>query len=304
VRTSLTNHHPGSNQRGVSDAHLEHYIETAAGQQRFCEYQFLKGDEVLSRSTHYGDGNRFVDIQFDNKETTRQKQINVNPHYFMEQKSERRQVPDPLLRFYVGREPLHKALLTKAKPLGEGKVMGRECNVFLFPQVRWGRPQDQVYFLDKETSIPLKVETYWDEAARLRNDPMGVWTAESLDQDQGYYLPHNSTGITFGPDKAPAYTNQFKVESVVFNKEYPASTFWPTFQPGVNVFDSVNPGATKVSDETKVKPPVVNSPTVSVVAAPPIEAVPPSDSTPMIALGLGVAVLFVGVFLWWQRARS
>ena len=260
VTTAITNHVAASSSKQVFDTVEEHYIETAAGQ-RFCDFRGVKSGsgKVVARSAHFGGGRKFADISFVPENPEVQQSISIKRQYWMEESSDRRQLPAPLLFLYVGREPLYEAL-PKAQSLGKGEVMGRECNVFLFTQVRWSIPQDQVFYLDKITSIPLKVESFRDKESREKNEPLGVWTAKSLDKIQGHFAPLKSTQTAYSKDGSLSLTWDFTVNSIAFNEEYPASTFWPAFQPGVTVLDGISnksyvvPGARRRRKTSKKRP--------------------------------------------------
>jgi hypothetical protein len=299
TRTRTLIHNQDKN-TGVSqdfDTLSEHYIETATGR-RFYEFRALKGDEIVQRSLHYGDGTKFADVDYRPDDPETQNAIFINRQFWMEGRNDRRQVPQPFLYLYVGREPLHEAL-PKATHLGQDKVIGRECEIFLFPQVRWAVTQDQVYYLDKATSIPLRVESYRDTSARERNEPISSWTARSLDEVQGHFVPLNSSQVSYNKEGAEDLTWDFKVESIEFNKDYPNSLFWPTVQPGTTVFDSImnkmseTPGQRKSDVKQSEK-----------AIAQPIYADPPRDWTATassVSLVLGAAVLLTGTVLWWRR---
>jgi hypothetical protein len=284
----------------------EHYIETQAGQ-RFLEIEFLGvRDKLVKREIHYADGTRFADLNFKIEEPTVQDMIQINRQFHRESKSDFKLVPIPLRFFHVGREPLQKAVL-KGQELGPSKVMGRDCEQFLFPQVRWPVPQDQVFFLDRLTGVPLKVEAYRDAEARERKSPMWVWTVESLKTTDGRHLPAKSTMVSYGSGQSRMASALSVLESVEYNKDYPASMFWPKEEPGVTVFDTVADTVRDVpkaeTAEAKTSPPAVSpdsSSTTTTVM--PIEAVPPTDSTPLYFFGGGLAVLLVAVFVW-RRGR-
>jgi hypothetical protein len=285
----------------------EHYIETQAGQ-RFLENEFFNPrGKLVSRDIHYADGTRFADLNFKHEHPTVQDMIQINRQFHRESKSDFKLLPTPLRYFYVGREPLHKAVL-KGQELGSARVMGRDCEKFLFLQVRWPVPQDQVFFLDRLTGVPLKVEAYRDAEARERKSPMWVWTAESLKTTDGRHLPSRSTSVAYGPGQSKIYSHSYSLESVEYNKDYPASLFWPKEEPGVTVFDTIADTVRDVpkaeTAEAKTSTPAVSpdSSPATTTTAMPIEAVPPTDSTPLYLFGGGVAVLLVAVFVW-RRGR-
>lgn len=299
VRYEITNHEADAKSTPAFNTVVEHYIETATGR-RFGELRAIKSGTVTARFSHYADGSKFADVNYIPDNPDVQSAVMIKRHYFTEERSDRKQIPQPLLFLYVGREPLHEAL-PKAQFLGKGEVIGRECNAFLFPQVRWDVPQDQVFFLDQATSIPLKVEAYRDAASRAQKEPMWVWTARSLDEVQGHFLPLKSTETAYGEDRNSAFTWDYTVDSIEFDKVYPAKTFWPTIQPGVTVFNEIT---AKVSEAPGARKATTNAKKDVATSAPPIRATPPSDWSSLASttvLGLGCAVLLAGCVLWWQR---
>jgi hypothetical protein len=276
-----------------------YYIETAAGQ-RFSEFQGLKSGKVMSRSSHFGDRSRFADVNYSSENPDLQQTIYINRQYWMEDRNDRKQLPHPLLFMYVGRDPLHEAL-PKAQDLGKGEVLGRECDVFLFSQIRWSFPQDHVYYLDHATSIPLKVESFRDKPSRDKKEPIWVWTAQSFDKVQGHLVTRKSTEIAYGKEGAPLITWDCNVESIEFDKDYPASTFWPTFQPGVTIFDAT---ADKIHQVPGAKQAASDAMKEAATSAQPIQATPPRDWSSLASnttFALGCAIVIIAGLLWWRR---
>ena len=225
----------------------------------------------------------------------RQKFVVIKRTYSQEDQGDKMNRPNPIDLLYVCREPLHVAL-SKAESLGSDRVLDRDCDVFLFRGLRWRAPQDHVYHLDRATSIPLKVESFKDQAARDIRQPSWVWTAESLDQVQDHFITLKSREVMSNPQ----FTWKLQVESVAFNKDYPSSTFWPVLQPGVSVLDSISkksyrvPGGDRTNSDAKEQP----------SDARPVQAIPPQGYLSVVStvsLGLGLAVFFVGISLWWRR---
>ena len=213
----------------------EHYIETALGQ-RVCDVTHLRDGLPTKHYTYYDQGSRCAEVAYSKDDLKAQQSVTIKRVYRTEdQMGDRAERPQPLQVLYVGREPLHKAL-TKAKSLGESRFLDRDCDVFLFEKVRWVSPQDHVYYLDRETSIPLKVKSFKDEASRQKQEPLWVWKAQSVDKVQGHAVPLKSELTTPLAGTASPYVWKYEVKSVEFGKEYPESTFWPTIQPGVDVF--------------------------------------------------------------------
>jgi hypothetical protein len=281
------------------DAVEDHYIETAIGQRK-CDSRYLKSDKVVNRLTHYSDGTKCADVNYSKDDLEHHELVVIKRQYFMEDRGERMERPEPLRLLYVGREPLAKAL-PKATYLGEDQVLNRACDRFLFAQVRWEIPQDHVYYLDKATSIPLKVESYKDQATRDAKKPLWIWTAESLDKVQEHFVPLKSRMTAYGEESEPTYTWNYHVQSIEFDKDFPPSMFWPTIPPGVTVMDTISnkryqaPGADAGSPATK---------SISAKTTQLIEATPPSDWSAVFSSALfvlGAAAFVVGGLLWWRR---
>lgn len=299
VVTKIIKRRTGEKRPISFDSTDEHYIETAVGQ-RYCDDRLRLGDKVVGRSAHFGNGSRFANVTYYDQDTSLQKVVEYRRSYWKEETGSRKEIPGPIRFLYVGHEPLNKSL-PKAEYLGKGKVIDRECEVFLFAKVPWLVPQDQVYSLDAATGIPLKVESFQDRSAREQNQPMWVWTAESLDKVKGHYVTMKASQISYGADHEPQLIWEQSVESVAFNRDYPATTFWPTPDPGVTLMDSTK-GTITEAPGVKKAPPAAKSGTASTTT--PAQAIPPSDWTSYtspVMLGLGVAILIGAVLIWWRR---
>jgi hypothetical protein len=278
---------------------VEHYIETSAGQ-RFLDTRGMKDGVVVNHYAHYGEGGTFTDVNYNPKEVEKQLSVYKTNHFFMEDLSDRRQVPPPIFYLYVGRKSLHEAL-PMADYLGTSECLGKECDLFLFKQVRWVVPQDQVFTLDKKTSIPIRVENYRDEASRDKKLPLLTWTAKSLDRVQGYDVPIKSSVVQYGSDGSPDFQWDIEVNKIKFNESYPESTFRPILQPGVVVLDGAVNKAYKTPEAAPTK--TEGSPSTSAVVQP-VQATPPGNwSTTYSAASLifGTALVIAGVFAWWRR---
>ncbi|MFI5454391.1 MAG: hypothetical protein ACHRXM_02980 [Isosphaerales bacterium] len=191
--------------------------------------------------------------------------------------------------------------MPKALYQGTDKVLNRECDVFLFAKVRWIFPQDHVYYLDKSTSIPLRVVSYRDQAARDKNLPLWVWTAESLDKVQEHFVPLKSRMISYTEGQEPSFEWSYRVLSIEFDKDYANSTFWSTLQPGVGVIDTITSKGYEVPGGKKEAAAAKDS---EAATAQPIEAVAAGDwatIAPWVSLVLGCVILMTGGLLWWRR---
>jgi hypothetical protein len=277
----------------------DHYIEVSTGQ-RACENLFLKLQNVEKRYSHFSDGFRCADVMSEEGNPDRQQSVFIKRQYWGEDRSDRMERPEPIQLLYVCREPLHKAL-PRAAFVGTETVLDRECDVFLFRRLRWEVPQDHLYYLDKRTSIPLKVESFRDEAARKGKQPMWVWTAESLDNVQGHFVPLKSLMVRYSNTFEPKITWKSEVLSIEFDKDFTSSTFWPTIQPGVSVHDYISgkhyrvPGREGTVSVNEKKAATIGQPIVAIQPTSWVRIIP------SISLGLGLSVLLTAAFLWLRR---
>ena len=277
----------------------EHYIETSVGQ-RYLDFRGVKDGVLVVRSTHYGENGTFTDVNYGRKDVEKQQSVNKTKHFYLEDSTDRRQVPSPLLYFYVGRKSLYEAL-PKADYLGTGECLGKECDLFLFKQVRWLVPLDQVFTLDKNTSIPIRVDNFRDAVSREKKLPLNTWTAKSLERVQGHDLQLKSSLVQYGTDGRPVFQWDFEVKRIKYNESYPEATFRPILQPGVTIIDDTT---NKISRTPRavVTPEAGQQSNAAIVQA--IQATPPGVwSTTFSAVGLvfGAALVIVGVFGWWRR---
>ena len=278
----------------------EHYVESRAGG-RYSDRRSLKDDTFSKRIANYCDGSKSATVNFREKDADLQKSVIIKRDFSDEDRVGKSAQPAPLQFFYVARTPLQEAL-PKSTYLGIDRVNGRECKTFLFAKVKHTvGTQELVYSLDAATGTPLKVVSYIDEPSRIKGTPIWTWTCDKLESTQGHEIPAVSTSTSsyVKDGKTVVVTHKFTVESIKFDQDYPASTFWPVIQPGVPVMDSL---AKKVYETPGAKLPEKVSATT--VATQPLVAAPPRDwssTVSSITLGLGLAVLIAGGVLWWRR---
>lgn len=309
MRHDFTSHKADPLDPPVFDRVEEHYIETALGQ-RYYETLSIdsKSDQITFRLIRYGQEGRSVDVTYDRENTSKQYHALVKRAFANEDKSDRPEKPIPHVFYYVGRKPLYE-VLPEAEYIGTDQVLGRDCEIFRISQVQWHTPQDLVYHLDKETSIPLKIESYRDEESRVERHPQWVWTADAIEQFDGHPVVVKSTQLDYtAPGSELSFTRTFQVQSISFNKDYPESMFWPDLQPGITVFDTITgktypaPGdpRERQGDESANRESVATTSTSS-----PLQALPPSHWTSAfstLSLGLGISVLLASLTLiWWRR---
>ena len=219
----------------------EHYIETKLGQ-RLLEEVSTSADGKTKRQLDYSDGERCARVFFD-ASNSHQTQIDITNRFSSEHEIGFTRRPEPFFYYYVGKVPIFDALRT-AQPLGEGQAMGRPCDLYLFTGVKLVEsPLDAVYYLDQETSAVLKAEFFKAGGERNSSEAIRIWEAKSLDAVDGdHHIAFKSENQFFQKSSAgrlPLLTNTVVIESVHYNGEFDAKTFWPVYQPGVLVNDTI-----------------------------------------------------------------
>ena len=158
-----------------------------------------------------------------------------------------RDSPAPIRYYHVGLVPLHDAL-AKAERLGHDQVIGRTCDNFHFKEVGpVGKQQSLVYSLDRETSIPLRIAAFSGPEQLESHVPNWVWEAKTLDLVSGRHVARSSTYSSFGVKKTdaghwvsePMMSRTIEVNEVTFDSPIAHAAFWPTFQSGAEVMDSI-----------------------------------------------------------------
>jgi hypothetical protein len=300
VQTKIAISNPPPPVSGSFDSCAEHYIETAG--KRRCDFVYTSAGKIVRREEHFWDGSKAAAVTFapgPERKFDTPATVKVGRNYYKEDAGERMERPSPILFLHVGHEPLHKALL-KAKPMGTGTILGRECDLFLFEQVRWRVPQDQLYYLDRETGLPLSVEGYPKYTEREKPQQHWVWKAESLDKVGKFYIPLKTVHIHFDQKNQPAYTWTSIVQSVDFNKDFPASTFWPAAAPGATFIDTIKKQYVR-GDQSKSQQNLIEGadPAQAAQAA----HLPPSwaDGAAKVSMSAGAALLVIGLAAAWRR---
>jgi hypothetical protein len=245
-------------------------------------------------------------VEYDHKVPDRQAFINISHKFMDELKYGFLESPEPYRFSHVGLVPLREAL-PKADRAGSAEVIGRPCEVFHFKAVGTAsHPQLLAYYLDRATAVPLKVVAY-DGPDQLRDDlPNWRWEATSLDNVGKHHFPLASTYTSFVRRKGadgkfeclPQMFQAIKVTSIKYDAPVAESTFWPVYQPGLEVDDRIAHKTIKVpGDEPQAKP--------EQHTGTPIEVPEPRSGTTglvVAGLGLSLAVLLAALLLW-RRAR-
>ena len=134
-------------------------------------------------------------------------------------------------------------------------MIGRTCDNFHFKEVGpVGKQQSLVYSLDQQTSIPLRVAAFSGPEQLKNHVPNWVWEAKTLDVVSGRHIVRSSTYSSFGVRKTEAghwvsdlkMCRMIEVNEVTFDKPIEHAAFWPIFQPGVQVMDSIAKRRTEV----------------------------------------------------------
>ncbi len=216
------------------------------------------------------------------------------------------QSPKPWLLMFVGGKPLHTAI-RDAERIGETEVIGRPCDVYRFANVQAGRfPADVVYALDRETSIPLRVEYCQpgDDLAQPAG-PYSVWEAKTLDSVGAHHMPLTSSYVAYRrPDESGNVEEMVRqnitVESLEYDAPIEASLFQPQIGPDVTIMD-------KIQGTTVYPPSAETTPTTTIPTTANASAVPPtpwSHYAPLAGIGFGLCVLAAGFLLWMRGARG
>jgi len=298
----MVNHTAANDPKQWSKAHFEHhYIASAAGERMF-KIRITPAAGKEHRQTNYFDGARAAGVLDTDSGGWDHQQATIKRAFGTEDRIGWSEAPDPLRQFYVGLVPIHKALAT-AVPLGDARHLDRDCDTFLFPQVKGlQRPVDVVVTLDRTTAVPLKLIIYPTEQARSEERPESTWIAESLDEVEGHHLPLKSTVTHYlATGGKESLRVKVVVDEVHYNREFPKSTFWPTFGPDAVIMDQIT-GKMTAPTPTQMK--ARNAALAAKSTATPIRAVSPGSWVPSAssaAMGLGLAALLVGLVLWWRR---
>ncbi len=272
-----------------------HYVESAVGQ-RLYENRLISdlNPETLV-SIDYTDGSKCAFLyRRDKGDQLGQDQVTIK-RWFGQEKDGVTHRPEPLRYLYVGLKPLYE-VLSKGTPDGEGRRLDRNCDRFLFRQVSAEKdPSVHLYWLDRDTGITLRYEYFENQEKMSQGHPYYLWNAESIDTVDGHHLVRKSELLMFKPNgpspSQPVMHYQVSADEVFFDRDYSATTFWPTISKQTKVIDMV---ANKI-----VIPRAEVSKTSS--TADPIRAVDPvgwNSSYSLMGLLLAATVVGVGLSLY------
>lgn len=283
----------------------QRYVETSAGRRLFDNLGTGKGGWI-SHYAGYSDGTKCAYVEYDHKVPGKQVAIGISHKFMGEMTHGFLEAPEPYRFSHVGLVPLRQAL-PKAGRAGSAEVIGRPCEVFHFKAVgSAAKTQLLAYYLDRATAVPLKVVACGgpDE---LRDDmPNWKWEATSLDNVGKHHFPLASTYTSFvrlkGADgkveSLPQMFQTIKVTSIKYDAPVAESTFWPVYQPGLEVDDNISHRTIKVpGGDVQAKK--------GQHTGTPLEVPEPRGSTTGLVLaGVGLSLMVLSAaFLLWRRAR-
>jgi len=280
-------------QGSLSSQILQEYVHTGRGQRHFEARTKWENGRTDHRAA-YCDGTKCAEVTFDPTNVDKPQTIEVSHKFADDMSSNGLTIPFPLLSYFVGSKPLVEALTT-GESMPDGDALQRPCDVFLFKAVGVAqRKDDLVYYLDKVTSVPLKVVCYTSSDLRLSNRPLWAWEAIRLENVSGHHVALESIWKRFvvkGAEPAAAskvdYTQTIHVDECTFDQQIAASEFWPIYTPGVRVLDRIDRKSFRVKDES-----------AATVATDPIRVREPSSGRwEMIGAGFLIACVIAAVLV-------
>lgn len=306
IELRVVHHYSGPSGAGnegvpVSDRKIDdHYIETSIGQRRGeLLVRPSEGKENLFIS--YSDGKRCAETAHSAGYGSPLAQVVIQPSFGVEGTIGGTSRPIPLKYFYAGKLPLQKAL-ANAESLGETKEIGRKCDRFLFKNIKWAYvPGDVIFHLDRETGVPLRVRFFLSPEDRANDLPNWDWRALSLDLVDGHHMPLKSVETCY-TGKAIRSTRELEVTEIAYDREYPATTFWPETTAGIPVWDNINNKFVGVPRTNQSAAAAQHRQSVAI--EPRLRAEPPaswSNAVGGLILALGVAAVFASFVLWRRR---
>jgi hypothetical protein len=274
------------------------YIETAAGD-RFLETVKAVSDGSKVRSSSFYHDGRAATVLYDTNNSRVQTQVSITRVFQREDKPGTNARPVPLSLFYVDKTPLREAL-PNAEYLGEETGTLGLCDKYLFKNVpARSSLQDQIYYLDHATALPVRVDVLVASGAR-KGQTVLSWAATKVETIQGHPFATESVTTNYR-NKDVVSTVSHEVLSVRYDSDLSSVAFWPTIDPGVPVADAIAKTMTVTPGRPKVHPVKTTLPLSTTTT--PIVAEPPRDWSSVLSYGgmaLGAAVL-VAAFLIWRR---
>lgn len=276
-----------------------HYEETAAGERRLSTSSTYK-DGRVQRSEDYFDGRKAAAAEFSKEDPVKQSRVSKGGSFGREQSFGHTNRPTPLKWYYVGKIPLYEAV-AKARSLGEEEIASTPCVKYMFDDVVLGQtPQSLLYYLRKEDSLPIRIESYKgpDPAATPKQ---WIWEADKVDVVQGHPVVVRSHLIRYNADSSVVRNTLYsEVKHVAFNKKIGMETFRPIITPEAEIRDGVTGRIQRPArKEQEGQYAAVDLPETTMGAA-----VPPPASTQVftgVSYGMGTLLVLVGVILTLRR---
>ncbi len=236
-----------------------------------------------------------------------QKQIGITHDFSYEKQINITARPIPFFYLYIEKTPIYEAL-PKARYLGKGQAMDRNCEMFRFENLKpMGVGEDLVYYLDEATSIPLRVDSFPAKSEHRPDQLLSTWKAQSLDDvGDGHHVVLTSEFVHYAQGQDAGRISDRGtdvVKEIHFDKPFAASTFWPVYEAGVEVVDQTRHTTTRVPGPDRVAKRETPSLPAMTTLAPPVEQ--PRSWVPALsitALSLGVALIITA--LVWKRRVS
>jgi hypothetical protein len=242
LKTITTIHNVGDSDAPSGAKVTNHYIETAMSL-RYADQLVENSEGVTQRATSFSDGSRQAQLVYGpSKETDFIEGIAItkNKNFMGEDELGLSAWPLPFGYYFAGRKPLYEAILT-SELLCTRKLLGRDCDVFSLGPVLWSdKLQILIYCLDIETSVPLGVSSYRDQQSLSSNLPLWTWTASSFDKIDNQHAVLKSKLIAFNATGSTRAERLINVENIHFNKTFSKSSFWPSYRPGIKIYDHIN----------------------------------------------------------------
>ena len=216
---------------------VDHYIETADGS-RYFERRGIRQEATAYREIYWGFQDLFAQAIYDHTNPERQQMVRLQKKFAGKIGVTEGICPRP---YFIAMS--HSPRCTKCSQTpptsGAARFWGRACERFLFLQVTWGphRKHDQIFHIDSETGLVLKVEYFKTAEDRAAGKHLWFWTAEAVDTVQGHPVVIQSTTIMPATDQYEERHTKFHTESIEFNKAYPEDQFTYKILPGANVLD-------------------------------------------------------------------
>jgi len=275
------------------------YIETSKGQ-RYAD-SLGKGPGGVVREEAFCDGKRCANMHYEYNKPNKLAYITIERSFMREANFPSLGAPDPRCHFFAGRIPLYEAI-ARAVHLRSSRVLGRDCDVFLLSKVPMdkGATAEEIYYLDRATGVPLRLEFYNNPDAIPAGRWNYMWEASTLDTVQGYHFPLHSSfqnRAYAGPEPTARYsvdtTAKVEVKDLHYDRPYPATAFWPEPRTDVTVFDSFKG---KITQATTIDPDSLRD----------ISAEQPEGGALLSKAGtwslvLGFVILVVALVVWVRR---